>query len=375
MSKALTGKWQWNGMIEPMYDAAYDLQHYVWFKSGFISNGQRFEGIRFRFDDIWRLEYTAESGYVEAGAGYYGDDYATPFEQYRVIDFGTGSEANDDSDGTFVAWFLDNVTRYGTVAENIVQIAENEKAVYQSGYNKALEKGGYNAGFEAGKTVGKQEEYDAFWNVYQENGTRTNYQYGAFGGDGWTDKIFKPKYPIKVIFGYGMFTGCQLTKIKDIDFSLAGDLIQVMYICQRLEEVGVVNAPLSTNASMSFSGDYKLHTIEKLVIGEQCAFDRTFVNCSALENITFEGVIGNDINFQWSTKLTRASIESIINHLSDTASRKTLTLSKEAADNAFPCPIEDGNGGWINVGCGGNGEWLELIAPKVENGKWIIDLV
>jgi hypothetical protein len=68
-------------------------------------------------------------------------------------------------------------------------------------------------------------------------------------------------------------------------------------------------------------------------------------------------------------------MESIINHLSDAASGMTLTLSKAAADNAFPCPIEDGNGGWINIGCGGNGEWLELITPKVENGKWIIDLV
>lgn len=236
-------------------------------------------------------------------------------------------------------------TENSTIAQKLVEVAENQEKIYNAGYNAgakdtdAYEKGreeGYAEGEAAGYENGMAAEYDAFWNVYQENGTRTNYQYGAFGGDGWTDKIFKPKYPIKVRFGYGMFTGCQLTKIKDIDFSLAGDLNQVMYVCQRLKEVGVVNAPLSTNALMSFSGDYELHTIEKLVIGEQCAFNQTFVNCSALENITFEGVIGNDINFQWSTKLTRASIESIINHLSDTASGKTLTLSKTAIENAFP---------------------------------------
>ena len=71
MSKALTGKWQWNGEIKPMYAMDHGLEHYVWFKSGFKSNGQRYEGIRFIFDEFWRLEYTAWSGYVGAGEGHY----------------------------------------------------------------------------------------------------------------------------------------------------------------------------------------------------------------------------------------------------------------------------------------------------------------
>ena len=35
----------------------------------------------------------------------------------------------------------------------------------------------------------------AFWDVYQQNGVRTSYD-GAFGGEGWTTEIFKPKYNI-----------------------------------------------------------------------------------------------------------------------------------------------------------------------------------
>ena len=36
---------------------------------------------------------------------------------------------------------------------------------------------------------------DEFWNIYQENGKRTNYSYG-FSGRGWSDETFKPKFDI-----------------------------------------------------------------------------------------------------------------------------------------------------------------------------------
>ena len=42
---------------------------------------------------------------------------------------------------------------------------------------------------------GKKDEYDAFWDVFQQNGTLTFYGY-AFSGHGWNKDNFKPKYPI-----------------------------------------------------------------------------------------------------------------------------------------------------------------------------------
>jgi hypothetical protein len=360
MSKALTGKWKWNDIINPM-DGDRHMLHYLWFRSGFTSNGQRFKAIRFA-ENI--LKYETESGLVEAGAGYSEDDYATPFEQYRVIDFGTGSEADDDSDGTFVAWFLSNVTRYGTVAEKLVQIAENEKAVYQSGYDKALEKGGYNAGFKAGK----QAEYDAFWDSYQQNGNRKNYQYGAFGGVGWTDAVFKPKYPITVDLCYNMFCGCEISEVKNIDFSPATTFNQTFYLARRLAKLGTIEIPLATSATYSFCECNVLHTIEKIVVGEQCTFSDTFKKCNKLQNIVFEGVIGSDIDLHWSTELTGASIESIINHLSDTSSGKTLTLSLTAVDNAYGWYLPDGS----FAGGSTSGHWSSLEASKP---NWTINLV
>ncbi|MBE7093008.1 MAG: hypothetical protein E7365_07530, partial [Clostridiales bacterium] len=49
--------------------------------------------------------------------------------------------------------------------------------------------------YSAGKNAGGGSEFDLFWDEYQENGKRTNYD-GAFFGVGWTEKTFKPKHDI-----------------------------------------------------------------------------------------------------------------------------------------------------------------------------------
>lgn len=268
-----------------------------------------------------------------------------------------------------------------SIAEKIATIAANEQRVYDAGYEKGKADGGggggytdgdLDASYNEGYDDGRQAEYDAFWNAYQMNGTRYNYQYGAFGGVGWTDETFKPKYPIKPKYPYGMFTGCNITKIKDIDFSIATDLKQTMYQCTSLKEVGVVNAPLATSALMCFNGDYALHTIEKMVVGEQCTFDQTFINCSALKNIVFEGIIGNNIDFRWSTLLTRASIESIVNHLSDAATGKTLTLSEAAVDEAFKGGTSAADPSTTTEMGSGTVDWFDLYMSKQ---NWTITLV
>ena len=248
-----------------------------------------------------------------------------------------------------------------TIAEKLTKIADNEQKVYDAGYERGYHDGEIVGGgsYDEGFADGKQAEYDAFWDVYQNNGNRTDYSF-AFAGNGgngyssakgvWTNETFKPKYPLIASKGANyMFRGSCIENVDcDIDISQC------------------------TTVTYMFYYNYLIKTIRKLIISENVKMTAPFEQCSALENITFEGVIGNDINFQWSTLLTRASIESIVSHLSDTASGKTLTLSKLAADNAFPCPMEDGNGGWINVGCGGNSEWLELVATK---SNWQISLV
>ena len=53
-----------------------------------------------------------------------------------------------------------------SIAEKLNAVAENEKKVYDAG---------------------KQAEYNDFWDVYQQNGKRTNYNQ-AFGNLGWTNE-------------------------------------------------------------------------------------------------------------------------------------------------------------------------------------------
>lgn len=193
------------------------------------------------------------------------------------------------------------------IADKLTQIAENEINVYNSGKSK-----GYTDGFEEGK----QAEYDAFWDAFQQNGNRTNYTY-AFA-TAWTDEIYNPKYPIKLVMGNGIFNESKITDVKvPLDFTT-----------------------YHTNQVNIFSWAYYIKTIPLIKVIEDTRYNSWFTYCDALENITFEGSIANDISFDRSTKLSADSIRSIIEHLSDTASGKTLTLSQVAVDKAF----EEGEG-------------------------------
>lgn len=84
--------------------------------------------------------------------------------------------------------------------------------------------------------------------------------------------------------------------------------------------------------SSTFTYCSKLKTIEKLTTNENTIYDdgKSFVDLYALENITFEGVIGQTIDFRWCSKLTTPSLLSILTALSKDAtyaSGKTLTLN------------------------------------------------
>jgi hypothetical protein len=81
---------------------------------------------------------------------------------------------------------------------------------YNSGYDQGFEDGKAEGGnteeaYNQGVADGKQAEYDAFWNSYQQNGNRTAYDYG-FSGICWNSEIFKPKHlPMQVVNGSYMF--------------------------------------------------------------------------------------------------------------------------------------------------------------------------
>lgn len=174
---------------------------------------------------------------------------------------------------------------------------------------------------------GRQEEWSNFWDVYQANGTLTNYN-GAFAYEKWTEANFKPKYSIvptsaTEIFRFStlnidLSSLCSELNIK-LDFSKCTSKTYLFYNSKfvRLPEINLTS--VSNLAEREFGEMRSLVTIDKLVLksdGSQ-KFNNTFTNDNKLENLTIEGTIGqNGFNVQWCP-LTHKSLMSIINALQD----------------------------------------------------------
>lgn len=240
-----------------------------------------------------------------------------------------------------------------SIAEKLTQIAENVPKVYEAGYEKGKAEGGGDGGsYDEGFEAGKKAEHDAFWDIIQMNGKRNNYN-TAFAR--WGAEYIRPKY--KVIptdvngFGSVFYGASNLLKVEKqyFDFSqkTSGTNAQAGYYytfsgCSHLEEIedvgfqatAVDTTSVQTVYYQTFGYCYRLHTIAAIRSNEKTAFTNAFIQCKALCNVTFDGVIANDVDLQWSP-LSKESIENVITHLSDTATGKTLTLSKAAVENAF----------------------------------------
>ena len=242
-----------------------------------------------------------------------------------------------------------------SIADKLKTIAENEQKVFEAG---------------------KKSEYDRFWDNYQDKGNRTDY--GSGFGSCWTSDIFKPKYDIVPISAYMMFNNSKmaidlvehLEKLGvALDFSKAPST-QYMFQSSSFTRVGIIDVRASTNSrplDATFSNCRKLITIDKIYLktGASGEFNATFSNCTALENVTFEGSITkNGLDVHWSTKLTKASIISIVNALSNTTSGLTVTLSKTAVNTAFETSTGANNGSTST-------EWTTLIGTK---SNWTISL-
>jgi hypothetical protein len=196
-----------------------------------------------------------------------------------------------------------------SIAEKLTTIASNQQRVYDAGYSAGQLAGGYGEGYEAGK----QAEYDRFWDMYQQNGNRISYQY-AFGGAGWVDGIFNPKYSLAVLDSSNyMFASTGLTDISHLP------RMKTMYGCgymffqavalTHIGEIEIGTTKLALNGM--FQGATKLHTIDKLIVKSGTTYSSTFTGCTSLANITFEGVIEQSINLQ-ACPLTVASMKNII---------------------------------------------------------------
>lgn len=203
---------------------------------------------------------------------------------------------------------------------------------------------GYAQGVVEGEEIGRKAEYDNFWDTFQQNGKRNNYA-SAFFGWWWADKIYNPKYDMVITSGASsIYQASSITDTK-------------------------VKITLDYTSSNMFFNCANLKTIPYLKLTEKATLPKAFFKCEALENITFDGIIKCDVDLQYSKKLTRASIESLMSHLADGEGEMvgTVTLSLEAVDREF---AETVDGEYIK-GSESNA-WAEILPPTYE---WEVALI
>lgn len=252
---------------------------------------------------------------------------------------------------------------YSAAMNDVSDIIENS---YQSGLEEGYNNG-YGEGTENGIEIGKQISYDEFWDAYQNYGARTEYS-RAFAGSGWVyGKTYAPKYPVRPTNAENMFYGCTLPyeAVKEVDFSNCTYMYSV-FSYSGIERLGVIDVRKATQMGTAIYACSCLHTIDKVISAATTPYtNNSFSTLPNLENIEFEGVIGESIYFNWSPKLTKASIESIVSHLSTTSSGKSFTLSQTAVNKAFETSVGANNGST-------SAEWGTLVGTR---SNWTISLV
>lgn len=227
-----------------------------------------------------------------------------------------------------------------SVKEKMTAIADNirDKTEKTEKLNLDNIASGINEVYEAGV----KSEYDRFWDSYQSYGNQRYYK-NSFSGRCWNNATFKPKYDIIATTAVSMFQECCITDLIGclekqnvrLDFSGVDYGFSNTFYGVSFPTIPQIDA---RKAKDGFSGTFRssyIVTIQKIILNEQGTqyFGSAFDTATKLQNITFEGAIGQNISFS-ACPLTVESMKSIITHLknyaeSESEGKYTLTLKDE----------------------------------------------
>ena len=223
--------------------------------------------------------------------------------------------------------------------------------------------------------AGRKDEYDSFWDMFQQNGKRTAYNYG-FADWGW--EYARPKYKVLAPDDYLCFLFSYNVNLKKVEAAYF-DLSTNKYMsdtnlmqgnqrtfgnCSALEEV----EDIGLQAAYYYRTFYKcpkLHTIAVLRFRPTTLIYDAFNSCTSLANLRIEGTIGQDgLDLHWSAPLTKMSLESVVGALSESATGKTVTLPLAAVKREFETAPGANDGDTAP-------DWLALKATRA---NWNITL-
>lgn len=218
-----------------------------------------------------------------------------------------------------------------------------------------------------GVGVGKQAAYDAFWDAYQENGQRANYD-RAFGGSGWTLSTAVPKYDIRPTSGYMMFAASAIEGDFDewatacgIEADFSGcENCNYLFHTAKFDTLGVVDLSSATAIDSVFNSN-ALTTIRALT-PPAIEMKNTCFNFS-LKYLTVVGKFTRSARMQ-RCPLTRESIESVMTALSDDVTGQEVIFNLAAVNSVFETSEGAADGSTSD-------EWNTLVAGKP---NWTITL-
>lgn len=290
--------------------------------------------------------------------------------KFRMLFYASRGESvtnNDRNETIYENIYLarkEDVTEYTVGSNGFLNIGYNDKVTIIADNTITVT---YN------KSYGEYMARKSFWEnlLYRANGTA--HQYTRIFSYQWSRKTFKPVIDIMLsgdssyAFSAWVFSDRELVNLKGI-FKRLGVQFDISQ-CTKVEgmfdyamaigyipELNVTGCTTESSTRNLFSYAEYLREIDKIIVNENTYYKGWFDSCEKLREVRFEGTIAKGgMNLQWSTKLSRASIESVINALSSTTSGLTVTFSKTAVNNAFT-----------------TAEWNALAATK---SNWTISLV
>lgn len=199
----------------------------------------------------------------------------------------------------------------------------------------------------------------AFWAIYQNNGKPQRYM-RAFWDIRWTNEIFKPYFDIisDSSSASGAFYATNISgdlvelltkRGKELygenhpglkmDFSQSGDVASLFSSASKITHVPVIDVSNSTTLAYLFANCSSLKTIDGLVLNAEKNAEGGYggaFSCAVLEEISdIQGYFGGSVTFKTCPMLNKETIKRIVKALLPDIEKATLTLSKQAVDNAF----------------------------------------
>lgn len=209
-----------------------------------------------------------------------------------------------------------------------------------------------DAVYDKGVSDGKKAQHDEHMNAFIDNYNSKTWQYAFYNS---SQEFFYPTKKIVVkreaqsMFQFFGKSDAKVFNMKErliecgvtMDFSNS-TTDRYLFYWTNISALPELDLSSATNLYGAFGYNYLLESIDKIILSDKCAeLGVAFDKCTALKNIKFDGTIAPSIDFKDCTLLTKESITSTVNHLSDTATGQAVTFNKEAVNREFKINVDD----------------------------------